>query len=197
MVPREVAGRFLCLGLDEEADCGWSHRCWCLRALFPCCRRRQSNFLFPRNLWSDVPDQMMAASTSHSLLEGGMYRSYCLNRSGILRQEIIVGLLLNAYNAKLYLFNWLTFWWKYINFNLLGYHYGYLYLYTWTFICFMTTYTTRIELEEPWQRTGIQLVFTIGFELVVKSPTRHTSCKWQKYPYTLTIIRGYNHSASL
>jgi hypothetical protein len=29
------------------------------------------------------------------------------------------------------------------------------------------------------------LILPIRFELVVKPPTRHTSCKWQKYPYIL------------
>jgi hypothetical protein len=41
---------------------------------------------------------------------------------------------------------------------------------------------------------AILLVETIGFELVVKPPTRHTSFDFQKYPLhiTGTSIRGYN-----
>jgi hypothetical protein len=32
-------------------------------------------------------------------------------------------------------------------------------------------------------------IFTIGFELVVKPPTRHTSSKWPKYPWLHTPFR--------
>jgi hypothetical protein len=50
--------------------------------------------------------------------------------------------------------------------------------------CYQNMFLSEFTLfHVDWLRDmDYHTIFTIGFELVVKPPTRHTTCDWRKYP---------------